>query len=1355
MKKVYSLLLAASIAASCITPVCAEDIRNLRLNFDGRKLTVTANVDKVGGNYAVMIVKDGGTAANPGDVFAAAETKSMSDKTISCSVVMPDEKNGVKTDGKYVLYVKGKDSSIEQYPFDYVTEEGKNAARSELMTANESELIGLFAQNSAKRAAHISCGLVFDEYDNFSDAEKAEACVLFKNSRTESTLAADFNKSVILAKINTSASIGEWLEKSDMQFEGTAYRDSAAKDFIIERITAARKFADVKSFEETYELANILYLLNNANYNEIGGLLEKYSNQLDISNNPSYIAYVSLGAEAKQAANETMVLKLSKNRAVSVNDVKSAIADGVSVVSNSGGNSGGTTGGKANGSKISIGTSTPASGGDVVTEDGFIDLSGFSWAEKAIKSLYRKNIVSGVGDNKFDPYGKITREAFVKMIVSAKNKHNSSAKSTYSDVENGAWYESYVASANDENIISGIGDNLFGVGFEIKRQDAAVIIAKCLEIADTDSNYKFNDDAEIADYAKQAVYNLYNAKIISGTDNGLFDPNGSLTRAQAAVMIYNMLSYNPETKITEDEKTVSKYADKVNMLKAFGFLKGIETESFDDSASMNAGKFVTSVVAMITDGSMDDSQAASYAKNAGIISDDFDLSGAISYEAAASILVGVLGYGKLYADRSMSEAATAIGLLYGVAGEQGKALKMGSAVVMLCNALEIPLVTIDNINADNISVTSDSDNTILSVYHDYYEIEGIISANEYTSISGSSVSVNTVRIDGTAYLIGNTNADKLIGRNIKAWAYIPSTGSDDSKLMYVEEYKNNVTEIKADLIDNANETQREIEYLETKDSAKTKKVKISPVVKVLYNGKIFDRFSYSDFNIKSGRLVLIDNDNDNTADVVLIETYKFMVTDSISYTNEAIYNIYKTPERLDINEDDGNITVYLNEEKTEYTNLPEKSVLSIMSSKDGELITIEASDKTIGGKITAIDGNNDKIAIDGTEYELSQGYLDAKAANDPKCTAFKVGNTYTFYLDSFGDVAYAEEGTESTYQYVYAKKFVYEDSSLDETCSLRAFTTDSKWETLKLAEKVKYNKSRNLTRQEVFDELGGANLTKQLLQIKVNSNGEISAINTAENRGSYVNSDFNKREVTGIWGVNNFSFSSKIFTFDNTKVIRIPTSENADEDEYSITSRSMFVVDNGYTITAYDVDNFNYSKIITVQQNETIGENALPFVVANVSKKDSEGDILPVITGIIGENAEYSIAGKDSDTFDGIKKGDVIQLSIGANGKARKYNPLFTASRYGEKINPAEINKASNDVAGNITDIDRSGGRIKIDTGAEGGMVLLKRESTKVALYDMKRDTVKEISFAELEKDDYVYARLEWSKVNLIYAIRR
>ena len=52
---------------------------------------------------------------------------------------------------------------------------------------------------------------------------------------------------------------------------------------------------------------------------------------------------------------------------------------------------------------------------------------------------------------------------------------------------------------------------------------------------------EFSDAADIADYASEAVGALANAGVVNGVGDNLFDPNGTATRAQAAVIINNAL----------------------------------------------------------------------------------------------------------------------------------------------------------------------------------------------------------------------------------------------------------------------------------------------------------------------------------------------------------------------------------------------------------------------------------------------------------------------------------------------------------------------------------------------------------------------------------------------------------------------------------------------------------------------------------------------------------------------------------------------------------------------------------------------------------------------------------------------
>lgn len=84
-------------------------------------------------------------------------------------------------------------------------------------------------------------------------------------------------------------------------------------------------------------------------------------------------------------------------------------------------------------------------------------------------------------------------------------------------------------------------DGSFGIGQNITRQDAAVILANLLpDDTEETENIQYSDESDIADYAVAAVRKLSKAKVINGNPDGSFEPNGFLTRAQAAKMIYGI-----------------------------------------------------------------------------------------------------------------------------------------------------------------------------------------------------------------------------------------------------------------------------------------------------------------------------------------------------------------------------------------------------------------------------------------------------------------------------------------------------------------------------------------------------------------------------------------------------------------------------------------------------------------------------------------------------------------------------------------------------------------------------------------------------------------------------------------------
>lgn len=173
----------------------------------------------------------------------------------------------------------------------------------------------------------------------------------------------------------------------------------------------------------------------------------------------------------------------------------------------------------------------------------FKDLTSVSWAREYIETLASEGVLSGVGEGTFAPNNNVKREEFAKMLVGAFALKDDNAATLLSDVGKDKWYYSFVSIAEKLKIVNGIGENKFGVGSNITRQDMAVMAYRASKVAGTTISatkeaQKFTDESNIANYAKESVTLMQQAGIISGMDGGRFAPNENATRAQAAKIIY-------------------------------------------------------------------------------------------------------------------------------------------------------------------------------------------------------------------------------------------------------------------------------------------------------------------------------------------------------------------------------------------------------------------------------------------------------------------------------------------------------------------------------------------------------------------------------------------------------------------------------------------------------------------------------------------------------------------------------------------------------------------------------------------------------------------------------------------------
>lgn len=116
----------------------------------------------------------------------------------------------------------------------------------------------------------------------------------------------------------------------------------------------------------------------------------------------------------------------------------------------------------------------------------FNDLSGYGWATDAINNLCNKGIVSGDGLGNFMPQNKVTRAEFSAMIVRLMGIADNTATVTFDDVLKNDWFYVYVASAKKAGIINGRSETQFSPADNITRAEAVIMIHNVLKSKNCD-----------------------------------------------------------------------------------------------------------------------------------------------------------------------------------------------------------------------------------------------------------------------------------------------------------------------------------------------------------------------------------------------------------------------------------------------------------------------------------------------------------------------------------------------------------------------------------------------------------------------------------------------------------------------------------------------------------------------------------------------------------------------------------------------------------------------------------------------------------------------------------------------------
>ncbi len=179
-------------------------------------------------------------------------------------------------------------------------------------------------------------------------------------------------------------------------------------------------------------------------------------------------------------------------------------------------------------------------------EVSFKDIDDIDWAKDAIISLAARKVVNGKEKELFMPMDSITRAEYITMLVRYFN-FTANDVEPFNDVEDGAYYETYVNTAKSLEIVKGY-ENQFRPHDFLSREEMIVMLIRAITQAQVSIEDQaefplideFNDNTMISDYAKENIALALRKGMVEGYNDNI-NPLGSTTRAEVAVILNRII----------------------------------------------------------------------------------------------------------------------------------------------------------------------------------------------------------------------------------------------------------------------------------------------------------------------------------------------------------------------------------------------------------------------------------------------------------------------------------------------------------------------------------------------------------------------------------------------------------------------------------------------------------------------------------------------------------------------------------------------------------------------------------------------------------------------------------------------
>ncbi len=164
------------------------------------------------------------------------------------------------------------------------------------------------------------------------------------------------------------------------------------------------------------------------------------------------------------------------------------------------------------------------------------DVPRSDYAYEYVEKVSKLGYFTGDNNGYFNPGKNINRAEFATVMAKAMGVDLTVYKGVYSfsDVGVTKWYAAAACWARESGLMVGNGVR-FRPEAPISRQEMCSVLSRALNLDGVQSG-GFTDDRSIDGWAREGVYACYAAGLVTGSTSGSFNPKGSTSRRDAAVV---------------------------------------------------------------------------------------------------------------------------------------------------------------------------------------------------------------------------------------------------------------------------------------------------------------------------------------------------------------------------------------------------------------------------------------------------------------------------------------------------------------------------------------------------------------------------------------------------------------------------------------------------------------------------------------------------------------------------------------------------------------------------------------------------------------------------------------------------